>query len=160
MSCDSLVNSDYKTALVEDTDGADYTKGKGGLHPDMEEGSPATALAQSLEPVLVEEPQSLLDHETSSGHQGAQNPLTSPVSFNLEPQEKHLWSVLEFLEFSSLRGASAHARPDPDEAGVALVAVVASVAAAVGTETVEVPPLGHLVRTAAHGIEWHPSSDH
>lgn len=39
-----------------------------------------------------------------------------------------------------------------------LVAVVASAAAAVGTETVEVPPLGHLARTAAHGIEWHPSS--
>lgn len=72
MSCDSLVNSDYETALVGDTDGAGYTKGKGGLHQDMEEGSPATALTQSLEPVLVEEPQSLLDHGTSSGHQGAQ----------------------------------------------------------------------------------------
>ncbi|KAK2495104.1 hypothetical protein MC885_004368, partial [Smutsia gigantea] len=43
MSCDSLVNGDYERARVGYTDGAGYTKGKGGLHPDMEEGPPAIA---------------------------------------------------------------------------------------------------------------------
>lgn len=53
-------------------------------------------------------------------------------------------------------GTPTHARRALDEAAVALVAAAAAVS--VGTETVEVPSSARLAQTAAHGIEWHPSS--
>lgn len=71
-----------------------------------------------------------------------------------DPAEGEACALLNHVT-SSPPGTPTHARRTLDEAAVALVA---SAPVFVGTETVEVPSSAWLAHTAAHGIEWHPSS--
>lgn len=83
LSCDRKMNSDYETNSGVCMDSKGYPDSKCPPHTDMDEGTPAAAQAQSSEPMLVHELQSLWDHGRYAGHGNLGEPLEGGTSKGL-----------------------------------------------------------------------------